>query len=232
MHLPFSFARPFVRGTLSSSRLTAPPGTTAATRVLAVEHQEASKTSRTPSLPVPSSQIILLGLRGSGKSTLGRLLAARLVTDFVDLDLITAELLRAASPAEAIQTLGLPAFRDAEVRALQMPRTTGAGVLALGGGTPTARGAIPVLSALKARGARLIYLRGTPETLRSRLRETDLASRPSLTGAPVLDEVERLFAERDPLYLSLAEKTVEIDGRSVEQSLEDLAAVARTPRAT
>lgn len=176
-------------------------------------------------------QTILLGLRGSGKSTLGKLLAARLITDFVDLDIVTANLLRVASAADAIKTLGLPAFRDAEVRALQMPRSTSAGVLALGGGTPTAHGAIPALSALKTKGARLVYLRGTPATLRVRLQQTDLAARPSLTGASVLDEIERLFAERDPLYRSLADNVVEIDGRSVEESLDDVAAAIRKPLA-
>lgn len=174
-------------------------------------------------------QTILLGLRGSGKSTLGKLLAARLITDFVDLDVVTAGLLRFASAAEAIQTLGLPAFRDAEVRALQMPRSTAAGVLALGGGTPTAHGAIPALASLRAKGARLVYLRGTPDTLRARLSTTDLATRPSLTGASVLDEVARLFAERDPLYRSLADNVIEIDGRSIEESLDDVAAAIRNP---
>ncbi|HEX8877613.1 MAG TPA: shikimate kinase [Phycisphaerales bacterium] len=176
-------------------------------------------------------QTILLGLRGSGKSTLGKLLAARLITDFVDLDVVTAGLLRVASAADAIRTLGLPTFRDAEVRALQMPRSTGAGVLALGGGTPTAHGAIPALSALKARGARLVYLRGTPATLRARLQTTDLAGRPSLTGAPVLDEIDQLFAERDPLYRSLADDVIDIDGRSIDESLEDLTAALRRPLA-
>lgn len=175
------------------------------------------------------SQIILLGLRGSGKSTLGKLLAARLIAEFVDLDTVTAALLRVPSAAHAIQTLGLAAFRDAEVRALQMPRSTAASVLALGGGTPTAHGAIPALSTLRAKGARLVYLRGTPATLRSRLEQTDLAARPSLTGAPVLDEVERLFSERDPLYRSLADNVIEIDGRSIEESLEDVAAAIRKP---
>jgi len=177
-------------------------------------------------------QTILLGLRGSGKSTLGKLLAARLITDFVDLDIVTAGLLRVASAAEAIHTLGLPAFRDAEVRALQMPRCAAAGVLALGGGTPTAHGAIPALSTLRAKGARLVYLRGTPDTLRSRLSATDLSTRPSLTGASVLDEIERLFAERDPLYRSLADNVVEIDGRSIDESVDDLAAALRKPLVT
>ena len=177
------------------------------------------------------SQTILLGLRGSGKSTLGKLLAARIITDFVDLDVVTASLLGVSSAAEAIKTLGLSAFRDAEVRSLQMPRSTAAGVLALGGGTPTAHGAIPALSALRAKGARLIYLRGSPSTLRARLSETDLSTRPSLTGASVLDEIERLFAERDPLYRSLADHVIEIDGRSIEDSLDDIAAAIRKPLA-
>jgi shikimate kinase len=176
-------------------------------------------------------QIILLGLRGSGKSTLGKLLAARLVTDFVDLDVVTAGLLRVESAGKAIQKFGLAAFREAEVRSLQMPRSAGAGVLALGGGTPTAHGAIPALSALRAKGARLIYLRATPGTLRARLSETDLSTRPSLTGASVLEEIERLFVERDPLYRSLADHVIEIDGRSIENSLDDIAAAIRKPLA-
>ncbi len=62
--------------------------------------------------------IVLMGLRGSGKSTLSRALGTALSRPVVDLDDRTAALLGRATPGEALRLHGLAAFRDAEVRAL------------------------------------------------------------------------------------------------------------------
>ena len=158
--------------------------------------------------------IYLLGLRGSGKSTVGPLVAASLSTAFVDLDDITPGILGHATAADALRAHGLPAFRAAERLALDDPRVLAAGVIALGGGTPTHPPCEAELRRRASLGDRLIYLRATPATLRERLASTNLAARPSLTGAGVLDEIESLWAQRDPLYQSLATTIIEVDGLS------------------
>lgn len=173
--------------------------------------------------------IVLIGLRGSGKSTVGRAVAGRLGVPFVDLDDRTAELLNAPTAAAAIDTHGFGAFRAAETQALvaALDHVGERGVLALGGGTPTAPGAAEALrEAAEAGVATNVYLRVTPGELRSRLAATDTSTRPSLTGAGTLGEIDAVFAERDPSYLALAGCVLECDGLLVDDVVDRVCAIA------
>lgn len=169
---------------------------------------------------------LLIGLRGSGKSTLGRAAAHRLGLPFTDLDDLTPARLGSATPAEALRLHGEPAFRHAEAQALQDAIDRHMGLLALGGGTPTAPGAT---RAIAESNARVIYLRASPATLRARLKDSNLASRPALTPTGTLDEIDDLFARRDPLYRSIAHVVIDVDGQSQDQSLERLLAALARP---
>ncbi|MCB9844882.1 MAG: AAA family ATPase [Phycisphaeraceae bacterium] len=160
--------------------------------------------------------ILLIGLRGSGKSTRGRALAARLSRAFVDLDEVTPREMGCATVREAFAR-GEAAFREAEVRALRRVLESDGQVVALGGGTPTAPGAADLIRAERRAGrARVVYLRADAAELRRRLEREDNAQRPSLTGRGVLEEIEEVFARRDPLYRDLADGVVE------GENLEDL----------
>jgi shikimate kinase len=75
-------------------------------------------------------------------------------------------------------------------------------------------------------GARLIYLRAEASTLRTRLAATNLAMRPSLTGADPLIEIEVVLARRDPLYLEIADEVVQVDGMSEDAALAKLIEIA------
>src|SRR5215831_318416 len=105
--------------------------------------------------------IVLIGLRGSGKTTIGRALGAALALPFVDLDELTAKAMGARTVGEAFRSGGQAAFRAAEARALREALLKRDQVLALGGGTPTAPGAADAMCAAQRGGARLIYLRAT-----------------------------------------------------------------------
>lgn len=172
---------------------------------------------------MPPPNILLMGLRASGKSTLGAMLATRLGRPFVDLDDVTAARLGCVDVPEAWARHGPAAFRDAEAEALRDVLEHTGQIVALGGGTPTAPGAADMLrNAISSQQARLVYLRATPSTLRGRLEQTDLSRRPSLTGSGVVDEVQRVFEERDPLYRSLASEVIEVDGLREEELLGEL----------
>lgn len=191
-------------------------------------------------MPTPLPRpLLLIGLRGSGKSTLGRLVAERLVADglvaaFSDLDDAVLARLGHATVAEAWKTLGEPAFRAAETACLRerLPESlddrTPPTVVALGGGTPTAPGAAELLGEARERGlVTIVYLRAQPETLRARLGAAD-ANRPSLTGAGTLDEIDAVFAARDGLYQELATEIIEIDrGTTIDALVERLVAIMR-----
>lgn len=165
------------------------------------------------SLPAPATapRLVLLGMRASGKTTLGARLAAQLGVSFLDLDILTARLLGQPSAGDAIRHLGLPAFRAGEVRALQTPEAANAGVLSLGGGTPTDEGARAIIQTFKRAGSKVVYLRAQPAALQARLARTDLSSRPSLTGANPIDEVEALFKARDPIFRTVADTVIDVD---------------------
>lgn len=169
-----------------------------------------------------------MGLRGSGKSTLGRRLSERTGLVFADLDERTAARMGARSVAEAWAKQGHAAFRAAEVEALREAIAGDVGILALGGGTPTAPGASELLKGLKrAEPPRIVYLRATAEALAGRLRSSDVSTRPSLTGKDPVAEIADVLAVRDPAYQALADLVLEVGGMSEGGAMHALMAIVR-----
>lgn len=153
--------------------------------------------------------LALVGLRGTGKSTLGRLLAERLGWPFDDLDerlvdLAPPEAAGTAEAGEILERLGEPAFRELEGRALAealaAPRPR---VLATGGGVVEREANRRLLAS-----CRCLWLRAAPEVLARRV-AADRASRPSLLGLEPLEELRELERRRAPHYRALAELEVE-----------------------
>lgn len=176
------------------------------------EHNPRPETVR-PSGVRPAT--VLIGLRGSGKTTLGKLLAARRGVPFIDLDERTVAGSGHASVSELFRARGEPAFRAAEARALVSVLADGAcdgAVIALGGGTPTAPGARSLLEAARASGAiRIVLLEALPAVLGARLAVAP-GDRPLLMGANFVEEAELLASRRLPTYRELADATVRTDG--------------------
>lgn len=154
-----------------------------------------------------SRRLTLVGYRACGKSTVGRLVAARLGWPFIDAD---ADLeLRLGMPISTFfATRGESAFRDAESLALgEILGKSGPLVLSTGGGC--------VLRAenrgfIRANGGIVVYLHAPASVLQDRLRR-DSGGRPSLSGASVVDEVPRILALREPLYREIADAVVAAD---------------------
>lgn len=180
------------------------------------------------------STLVLMGLRGSGKSTLGRRLARETGAAFADLDERTCALLGGGKLADLWAEHGETEFRRAEAVALETSIAEAAdrlAIIALGGGTPTAPNAEPLLVAAADAGhIFLVYLRASPRTLRARLESTDTSTRPSLTGGGTLAEIEGVHAARDPLYRRIATHVIEIDGCDEDAVTAELAAILTAPR--
>jgi shikimate kinase len=161
---------------------------------------------------MPPPILVLMGLRVSGKTTLGKRVAKDLSRPFVDLDDRVAEAAGVSHAADLINTRGLEAFRELEAGCLIAALGEHGVVLSLGGGTPTAPGAAEVLTAARDdAGVLLVYLHARPETLAARLRVIGTATRPSLTGEDPADEMARIYAERHPLYERLASTVIDAD---------------------
>ncbi len=168
----------------------------------------------------------LIGLRGSGKSTIGPTVAIRLGLPFKDLDPLVLAWNRVRTVREVVDTRGWPAFRAMEHAALERVLAGETCVLALGGGTPTHKPSQKLMAAWQSSGAlRVIYLRAQPETLVPRISPSD--NRPSLTGADPVKEFGRVFADRDPLYTRIADAVVECDALSIDEQVAAAIAAAK-----
>ena len=176
--------------------------------------------------------VVLMGMRGCGKSTVGPVLAGALPADghfghpavFVDLDERTPRVLGKQSVGEAFATLGERAFREGEALALSECLRQDCQVLALGGGTPTASNACAQLISSQSEGrAKIIYLRASGALLQARLRQDpNLHLRPSLTGLDPVSEAPILLAQREPIYIKLADVIVSVEGRTPHEIAEEI----------
>jgi len=152
--------------------------------------------------------VALIGLPGSGKTTVGRQLARRLQLPFVDSD-HEIESRIGCSIREFFDREGESRFRDIEEEVLDALTQVPAQVVSTGGGA--------VLRAanrthLNGR-CRVVYLKSTPEELFRRLRHD--TNRPLLQVADPLQKLKNLFAERDPLYQETANFVLETGRPSV-----------------
>ena len=146
-------------------------------------------------------RLTLIGFRACGKSTVGRLVAARLAWPFVDADTLIEHAV-GMSIAAYFATHGEAAFRAVETRVIQEILAGEAPlVLATGGGAVLAEANRQVLA---ARGGLVVYLEAPVAVIQERLRH-NLGGRPSLTGSHPVDEVPALVTARAPLYRDLAQ---------------------------
>ena len=166
------------------------------------------------------SAIFIIGFMGSGKTTFGKKLAAKLKVDFIDLDESIIRYYQSQeenvhSVREIVEQNGLPYFRTIESETLRLIPSNNK-VIATGGGTPCH---FDNLEWMKRRG-RVIFLDVDEGVLFSRLKTTDLEERPLLKD---LDEeglkkfIYDKLQERLPIY-----KQADIIFNPVKQKIEDL----------
>lgn len=151
-----------------------------------------------------SSRVFLVGLRGAGKSTVGRVLAKRLGLSFSDLDDVVEEQ-AGKTIAEIVGEQGWEAFRSMEHEALKAVCTGSGIVVAPGGGIVLDERNRKLMESC----GKVIYLMADIPLLMSRLERNPGASqRPSLSGQPLEEEVLDCFREREPLYMMLMDYSV------------------------
>ena len=168
----------------------------------------------------PVRNLILIGMMGSGKSTVGRRLAAALGRPFVDAD--TGLQARCGVPISTIFELeGEAGFRRREAALIaELVQPSGC-VLATGGGAVLA----PESRALMHEQGFVVYLQAAVGELWQRLRRD--RSRPLLQTADPRARIDSLATQRDPLYRQTAHLVVTSGRQPVSQTVADI--LARLP---
>lgn len=156
--------------------------------------------------------MVLVGMMGSGKTTVGRRLAERWGVPFLDSD-EQVEARTGRTVAEIFRDDGEAAFRTLEAEALtEALAARPVGVVAAAGGVVLAEGNRSTL----VDGATVVWLRADPAVLAARIAAADDDHRPLLDDDPAV-VLRRLDAERRELYAEVADVVVDVDHRTPTQ---------------
>jgi shikimate kinase len=167
--------------------------------------------------------IVLVGYRGCGKTTVGKRLADRLWQKFIDVDDVIVKK-AGKTIKEIFEQVGEPRFRELETESLAEILKLDDHVLGLGGGT---LGRDENRKMLKDSGAKVIYLKCDPAELDRRCKAdaNSAITRPPLTElGGGLEEIKMMLEKREPLYREA--KTGELDVTNLTPE-ETLAYIAR-----
>jgi XRE family aerobic/anaerobic benzoate catabolism transcriptional regulator len=161
-------------------------------------------------------RIALIGLRGGGKSTLGRLLAGEVNLPFIELDRLI-EQQSSISLSEIFEMFGQTTFRRMERAALETTlQTYPRFVLATGGSIVAEPGTFELLLS----SCITVWVRASPAEHMARVIEQgDL--RPMADNARAMDDLMAILASREPLYAK-ADFVLDTSGKSVQQNLREL----------
>jgi len=155
-------------------------------------------------------RVILIGPMGSGKTTIGSLLAQKLGLSFRDTDHLIEEQ-EEKTVSQIFLDQGEDAFRAIEKRVLREELLTDGTVLSLGGGAPIS---IDAQSALRAIASHIIFLDISLSTVAPRIGFN--RDRPLLLNNP-RGQWQSLMEARRPIYESIADATINVDDKSEEE---------------
>jgi XRE family aerobic/anaerobic benzoate catabolism transcriptional regulator len=176
-----------------------------------------------PSEGARRQRIALIGLRGGGKSTLGRMLADRLDVPFIELDR-EIERRSGATLSEIFDMFGQETFRRAEREALDdVLRQHQNFVIATSGSIVTEPGTLELLLA----SCFTVWVRANPEEhMRRVMAQGDM--RPMANSARAMDDLISILRSREPLYAK-AEVALITTGKTPEQNLAELLRLIEVP---
>lgn len=164
---------------------------------------------------------MLVGLPGSGKSTVGRIVAERLGASFIDIDAVLVR--RMQMPISRIfGEFGEVRFRELEREAMESTLADEPAVISPGGGWAAQPGA---LATARSR-AYVIFLKTLVTTAAVRVAEGEM--RPLLDGESPLDRMRRLLHEREPFYRQADAEVRNDPPRTAEEAAEDVLKLARS----
>ena len=170
--------------------------------------------------------IVLIGFRGTGKSTVGKLLAKRLERDFIDSDNYIE-----SSTGKTIKSIfeegGEEGFRKIEAGIIAELSKVDNKVISAGGGA--------VLKEENVRNLKdngfLVLLEATPEIIHNRIAQDKKTTqqRPSLTDKKPLGEIKHLIAKREHTYKNAADYTINTSYVSCEDIVNEIITIVNKP---
>ena len=165
--------------------------------------------------------VTLIGYRGTGKSTVARLLAERLGWKWVDADAYLEQKAR-QTISQIFDTEGEQGFRRRETEVITDLTGRDRTVLAAGGGAVLREENRQAI----CRSGLTVWLVASPEAICQRM-ETDTTTasrRPRLTACGGIEEIRKLLSQREPLYRACADLVVSSEDRSAHEIADELAA--------
>lgn len=178
------------------------------------------RTSQAVSVSDPAPHVVLVGLPGAGKTTVGEAVAKSLSRPFLDLDR-EIERRQAMTVAQIFAERGEYQFRQYEQKLTEELRTLGGMILSPGGGWITS----PENVALLRPPARIIYLRVRPETALKRM-GPERSTRPMLFRPDPLVELRKLLEARRKAYES-ADHTIDTEFQTVQEVINKVCETVR-----
>ena len=162
---------------------------------------------------VPAVRLLLVGMMGCGKTTVGRAVSARIGWPYVDNDELVAELAGAATPQ--VGALGAEALHVVEAVVVEQVLAMHPPLVA---GIPgSAVAAEDTRAHLRTHGT-VVWLRARIETLARRV--GDGSSRPFFAGRDITDVLRELYVGRAPAYQAAAHHVVDVDERTPDEIAE------------
>jgi shikimate kinase len=160
-------------------------------------------------------------MRGSGKTTVGAVLAGRLHRELVPMDALIVYELGMTVP-EIVEKLGWPRFREVEAQVARKVARLKGTINATGGGVVLNPDSVKAL-----RETGIVFWLDVPvDALLRRIGEDP--NRPSLTGrGSRREDMQATLAEREPLYRAAAHHAVPTDGRTQEQVADEIVRILR-----
>lgn len=166
--------------------------------------------------------IVLIGIGGSGKSTIGKLLAEKLGKKFIDMDTMVEKKLNMSIP-QIVEKLGWEKFRDCESQIVDDLSRLDNRIIASGGGVVIRDENILKLK----RNSLLIWLKTSIDTLVKRV--GDGKNRPIFTNSNrIRKELEQIYAGRKTLYQKAANYSVDTDGKTLEEITEEIIMIIKS----
>ena len=172
--------------------------------------------------------IVLIGFRGTGKSTVGKLLANRLKRSFIDTDEYIVNT-TGKTIKEIFQEEGEKRFRQIEADTIALLSVMDKKVIAAGGGAVLKNKNV---RNLKSNGV-LILLEAAPDIIHKRisLDEKTIYQRPSLTDKGAFEEIKYLIKQRQKLYEEAASHRINTSNKSREEIVEEIIYIMENSKA-